>query len=398
MKIQEIELKLIQDNPYQTREQIEYEPLKILTKSIRERGLINPITLLKNKEGYFIVNGHRRFSAYKKLVRVNKKYLKIPAIVKKRNLNNELMIDLVHENLIREDLNPYEKAQSIKLLIGQIKTTRGDIDRMMSLVGKLKNYNRRGHWANNRDDLTKGFKENDIFELQEILKSIGISENNAVSYLTILKLPQHMKQKLIFSKRGINREGKLLIKHAEQLARINDPKYQQNLFIKCIEGKMVCRTLQATVDTHLKKVERGEWNGIKQSNLSHKFKDDLERLEELKKEMNKLSQKTASFKVDTLIKLDTTLEKEEFESSMIGLRKEMDLVANLINEKLIDKGMKPIKQYVDEFEVRIKFQKHRAHFRTNIPMSICKKLNLSENKPEFLKFKIVGRRDVTEEK
>ncbi|GAG16393.1 unnamed protein product, partial [marine sediment metagenome] len=68
MKVEEIDVKKITGNPYQTRLFMEVEPLKILAKSIRERGLFNPITLLKKSDKeYIIVHGHRRLEAFKRL-------------------------------------------------------------------------------------------------------------------------------------------------------------------------------------------------------------------------------------------------------------------------------------------------------------------------------------------
>lgn len=397
MKIENINIKLIQDNPYQTRGEIEKDSLKLLIKSIRERGLINPITLLKNENGYFIVNGHRRFNAYKSLRKFDKKYLKIPAIVKQRNLNNELMIDLVHENLIREDLNPVEKGMSIKLLFSQIKETNNDVASIKTLIGLLKNYNRRGYFPESRKESTKNYSLDHVFEADKILKSIGISENNAITYLSILMLPSHMRRKLIFNKRGIIKDGKILVKQAEQLVRIKDPKYQEHLFQKALDGQQV-KSMQAAVDSHLKKVERGEWSGVAQSNLMHKFKDDLERLEIISKDVKKCSQKISSFRVDTLIKLETTLEAEEFDSNIRGLGKELELLLNRINEKIIEKGMDPLDRKIEDFEVRCKMSKTKSMFRVNIPMNIVKKLNFSKEEPEFLKLRIVGRRVINKEK
>ena len=52
MKIQEIQLNKIKENPNQTRKNLDETKLKILAKSIRERGLYNPITLLKDLEEF----------------------------------------------------------------------------------------------------------------------------------------------------------------------------------------------------------------------------------------------------------------------------------------------------------------------------------------------------------
>jgi len=126
-KIEDVSISKIESNPYQTRERIEKEGLLILAKSIREIGLFNPITLLKKNGGYVVINGHRRLSAFKKLRRKT-----IPAFVKNRYRDRELIIDLIHENLIREDLNPIEKANSIRLLLSTIKETKGDTEIIIS--------------------------------------------------------------------------------------------------------------------------------------------------------------------------------------------------------------------------------------------------------------------------
>lgn len=387
MKIQEVEVKKIKDNPYQMRESIDKEPLKILINSIRDRGLFNPITVLKQGEEFIIVNGHRRFEAFKKMRRKT-----IPAIVKDRNLNNELMIDLVHENLVREDLNPAEKAISIKLLISQIKTTHDDLDRMLALIGKLKNYQRRGYFPESGKDVTKGFDENDIFKLDKILKSLAISENNATSYLSILKLPKYIQRCLIFSKRGMDRRGKILLKQAEQLVRIKDSKYQDYLFKKCLDG-ITAKSLQALADQYLKKIERGEWKGYESARNKTRFKDDIERLELVGEETRKLSQKISSFRVDTLIKLDETLEKEEFNAHMVDLKREIDLLSTRINQKLEAKGFKQVSEKIDQFEVKVNYSSTKNFYRMGFPIKIARQLNLSETKTEFLKIKIIEKKE-----
>lgn len=389
MKVQEISLNLIKENPYQTREEIKKDPLKVLTRSIQERGLLSPIQLLKDGESYIIICGHRRLEAFKSL-----KKKTIPAIIKSRGKSNELIIDLVHENLVREDLTPIEKGLSIRLLLAQIKHTSNDIDKMYSLINSLKNYKNRGYIPEHKKERTKCFDDMDIFRLDKILKSIGISENNAVTYLLILKLPPQMRKALVFNKRGIIAEGKIVVKQAEQLVRVKDPKYQEYLFNKCLDGCSV-KVTQALVNEHIKKVERGEWKGFTKKTYHHagKFKDDIQKMEFLSSECKRISARICSFKVDTLLKLEETMEKEEFISSMVDLKKQLELLNGRIEEKLKDKGYKPIKKEVDPFEVVFNFSEKKHHFRYTFPMKIIKALGLTDKKKIFAKLKIVGIRE-----
>ena len=391
MKVQEIQISKIVNNPYQTREKIQEDPLKILTKSIRERGLFSPISVLKDGDDYIIISGHRRLAAFKKLKRKE-----IPAIVKTRHKNKELIVDLVHENLIREDLNPIEKAMSIKLLISQIKSTQNDTGRMSSLINMLRNWKKRGYIPESRREKTKGFKDNDIFELMEILKSIGISENNAVSYLTILGLPRHMSKNIIYNKRGIGAKGKIVLKHAELLVRIKDPKYQEYLYKRAIEGAS-CKHINALVDLHILKVEKGEWKGLKEKTYSYPghLKDGLKKLESMSGDASRLSSRISSFKVDTLMRLDATLEKEDFIANLTALQKELKLLDNRISEKLLDRGYKEVKDplAIKPFEVKINYSKKKNHFRYSLPMKICRAVGCDEDKTTFLKLKIMEKRE-----
>lgn len=387
MKVEEVQISKIKSNPYQTREKVELEPLKILTKSIRERGLLSPITVLQDLDGFVVVAGHRRLAAFKRM-----KKKTIPAFIKTRKKDNTLMVDLVHENLIREDLTPLEKANSIRLLFSQIKSTRDDPERMYTLINMLKNFKRRGYYPEHQKKKTTGFEENDIFRCEKILKSLGISENNAVTYLMLLRLPRSMSRNIIFNKSGVEAKGRLVIKQAEQLARIGDPKYREHLYQRCLKGAN-CRIIQAHVNIYVEKLEKGEWNGFqKKLGTFHKFKDDIKVMESVREDCRKISARITSFKCDTLLKLEGTLEKEDFIAHIVDLKKELDLLTNSVEGKLEDKGYKEIlnPEEIDSFEVCIKKSIAKKNYRFTFPSKIAKKLELSETEKEFLKLKIVG--------
>jgi len=389
MQIEEISIDKIKSNPFQMREEIGKEPLQILINSIRDRGLFNPISLLKEGNEYIIVSGHRRLAAFKKL-----KKKTIPAIVKPRRKNGtELKIDLCHENLVREDLTPIEKALSIKLLISQIDSTKDDVDKMMSLIGVLKNYNRRGYIPEHRREQTQDFEDDDIFKLERILRSIGVSSNNAMTYLSLLALPQEIKKALCFNKKGKEFTEKISVKKAEHLARIKDQEYQMFVFKKALGKRATGKYVQAMADMYVKKVNAGEWKGFqKKANMCvfNKFKNELQKLEELSESSRKLSGNLASFRVDTLIKLEATIEKTLFISSMIDLKRELDTLRNRVNEKLRDKGYSEVKNNIDTFEVALSPMTNRDMLRFTFPANVRKELNLPMDKPTAIELKVVG--------
>ena len=388
MKIEEIEIKKIKDNPYQTREEIKKEPLKILTRSILKRGLINPISLLKEGEEFIVISGHRRLGSFKSLKRKT-----IPAIVKPRQKNKELMIDLIHENLVREDLSAIEKANSIKLLLTTIKSTRGDIERMKSLINMLKNWKKRGYIPESRRERTKGFEDDDIFRCMDLLKSIGVSENGASNHLSILNLPRHMQNKVMFKadRRDKSASGKMNIEKAYQLSRVQDREFREELFKKAVSGTNT-KIIQALVDMHLDKINKGEWNGIKKSNKSISSKTTSGNgILELSNSCNNVSARLNSWKLTKLIQLSGTMTKELFVASMISLKKELRLLDESIDRKLKDKGYVKVKEKVDDFEIVLNLSEKKHNFRFSFPMKIVKKLGLEKNKKIFLKLKVVER-------
>lgn len=389
MIIQEISIDKIKSNPYQTRISIEKEPLKVLINSIRERGLFNPISLLKDIDGYIVISGHRRLEAFKKMKRKT-----IPAIVKPRKKNSDdLMVDLCHENLIREDLTPIEKALSIKLLISQIKSTKDNPEIMMSLINSLKNYNKRGEPKFKRETGSGRFEDDDIFKLQKVLESLGTSENNAYTYLSLLGLPKEIKNTLCFNKKGKEFTEKISVKKAEQLARIKDLEYQKYVFQKALTRTTTARHIQALADIYVKKVTAGEWKGFEDKKsatiLSH-FKDDIDKLQVIANDSNKLSQKLASFKIDTLLKLEATLEKELFVSSLVGLKRELDTLRNRVNEKLKDRGYAQVSEKVDTIEISVNPVKNKDMLRFTFPSKVARDLNISNDEQAFIELKVVG--------
>ncbi len=124
----ELDLKDIEVNPFQPRTNFNEETLRELASSIRELGVIQPITVRKiafNK--YQLVSGERRYRA-SKLIGLNT----IPAYIRIANDQESLEMALV-ENIQRQDLDPIEIALSYQRLIDEIKLTQ---EQMSDRVGK----------------------------------------------------------------------------------------------------------------------------------------------------------------------------------------------------------------------------------------------------------------------
>lgn len=126
--IVELEVEVIEVNPFQPRSNFNDEALQELATSIRELGVIQPITVRKldfNK--YQLVSGERRFRA-SKLIGLET----IPAYIRIANDQESLEMALV-ENIQRQDLDPIEIALSYQRLIDEIQLTQ---EKLSERVGK----------------------------------------------------------------------------------------------------------------------------------------------------------------------------------------------------------------------------------------------------------------------
>ena len=125
--IVEIELNYIQVNPYQPRTYFNEEALRELASSIRELGVIQPITVRKVGNTFQLVSGERRFRASKLVGKST-----IPAYIRIANDQEMLEMALV-ENIQRKNLDPIEVALSYQRLIEEIQLTQEELS---TRVGK----------------------------------------------------------------------------------------------------------------------------------------------------------------------------------------------------------------------------------------------------------------------
>lgn len=190
--IVELELNTIEVNPFQPRTSFNEESLRELASSIRELGVIQPITVRKlgfNK--YQLVSGERRYRA-SKLIGMDS----IPAYIRIANDQESLEMALV-ENIQRQDLDPIEIALSYQRLIEEIEVTQEALsDRVGKNRSTIANYLRllkldpiiqtgmrdgfismgHGRALINVDDLDKQL---DIYE-QILSKKLSVRETEAL--------------------------------------------------------------------------------------------------------------------------------------------------------------------------------------------------------------------------
>lgn len=123
-----LRLSQIEPNPNQPRHIFDGEKLEALAESIKEHGLLQPIVVKENENGYFmIIAGERRWRAAK-LAGLKE----VPVIVHEFDEQTVAEVALI-ENLQREDLNPMEEALGYRKLIDDYRLTQEEVSR---IVGK----------------------------------------------------------------------------------------------------------------------------------------------------------------------------------------------------------------------------------------------------------------------
>jgi len=169
--IRNVSMERVQNNPYQPRVIFEEEKIKELAQSIKTYGLLQPIILTPEKDGYYIVAGERRFLACEMLG-----WSEIPAIVRDYQGSSLAAVALI-ENLQRENLNFMEEAHGYKRLMEEFNLT------------------------------------------QEVLaQRLGKSQSTIANKLRLLKLPLEVKD--------ILRKGNLTERHARALLKLETAEKQ----------------------------------------------------------------------------------------------------------------------------------------------------------------------------
>ena len=130
--ISKISLNSIVPNPNQPRQDFNESSIIQLQASIKEKGIITPITVREADKGYELVAGERRFRAAKNL-----KLRKIPAHIVKVKSDSEMMEIALVENIQRENLSSFEESQALLVLSQNYGLSHKDISKS---IGKSRVY------------------------------------------------------------------------------------------------------------------------------------------------------------------------------------------------------------------------------------------------------------------
>ncbi len=112
-QIEELPVERIDVNPYQARQDFDYQALSELKESIKEHGVLQPIVVRRVGERYQLIAGERRLRASRMAGRMS-----IPATIRDSDPQDSAVLCLM-ENLQRKDLNPLEEAQGYQKLLEQ---------------------------------------------------------------------------------------------------------------------------------------------------------------------------------------------------------------------------------------------------------------------------------------
>lgn len=186
-----IDLKNIYPNQDQPRRVFDEEKIKILSESIKNYGVLQPIVLKPDDKGkYMIIAGERRYRA-SKLARKSD----IPAVIKDIPMKDIMEIALI-ENLQREELNPIEEALAYRSLIKNYEVTQ-----------------------------------------EEISEAVGKSRPHITNTLRLLNLPQKIMDMID--------QGQITAGHGKALLRVNDENLQLELANKVIAEELSVRATEA---------------------------------------------------------------------------------------------------------------------------------------------------------
>ena len=200
--INEIAIDKIVTNPYQPRTHFDEEALNELSASIKEIGIIQPITVRKVDENqYQIISGERRFRA-SKLAGLTT----IPAYVRTADDQGMLEMALV-ENIQREDLDAIEVAISYQRLVEECNLTQENLG-----------------------------------------ERVGKKRSTVTNYLRLLKLPAEVQLAI--------RRRLVTMGHARALVNIADEDLQLDILKKIIEEDLSVRQVEQLV----KKISEGKPN------------------------------------------------------------------------------------------------------------------------------------------
>jgi len=191
-EILEVPVGDIRANPRQPRAYFSQSDLEDLMASIKEHGLMQPLTVTQSHGKYELIAGERRLRACKALGLET-----VSVIVREANEQQKLELAII-ENVQRQDLNAVEEAIAYKALVDEFNLKQ-----------------------------------------EEVASRVGKSRSNIANIIRLLDLPEEILTAL--------KEGRILKSHARTLLAETDPKKQHALFEQMLHGGVTVRQVEARV-------------------------------------------------------------------------------------------------------------------------------------------------------
>lgn len=223
-EVMDVDISLIDTNPYQPRKVFDKSALEELAASIKTFGIIQPLIVLRSGNRYVIIAGERRFRAARIAGLTS-----VPCVVRELTPREMREITLI-ENLQREDLNPVEAAEGIAELIKSFNLTQ-----------------------------------------DEAAERIGMGRPTVTNLLRLLTLNKEVLE--------LVREGRLSGSHARCLVVVTDPEVQLYYANKAADNKMSVRELEQQIQLYLgRKLIPSGARKEKQSKELKGFVNDMKRI------------------------------------------------------------------------------------------------------------------------
>ena len=204
LKIQYIPVDRIRPNPYQPRKVFNQSALEELAHSIKEHGLMQPITVRSIGTSYELIAGERRLKASKLAG-----FTQIAAVIAEVTTKDSAVLALI-ENLQRENLNFLEESEAYEAIMQDYGYTQ-----------------------------------------QELAKTMGKNQSTVANKLRLLKLPASVKKILV--------EKGLTERHARALLRLPSEELQNEILEKIIKNDLnVKKTEQLIEQVLLELTEEGQ--------------------------------------------------------------------------------------------------------------------------------------------
>ncbi len=223
----EIDINAIETNPFQPRTRFDSQSLEELAGSIKQLGIVQPLTVREIGEGrYQLIAGERRLRAARIAGLTH-----VPAYVRTANDTAMLEMALV-ENIQREDLDAVEVAISYQRLIEECSLTQ-----------------------------------------EQLSDRVGKQRSTVANYLRLLRLPAEIQL-------GI-RNKNLTMGHARTLVNIEDPEKQIKIFYHIIQEDLSVRATEDLVRHFQKEASKDPEGAEKKKKLNREYQELSEQLSKL---------------------------------------------------------------------------------------------------------------------